>query len=160
MSILEELYASGGGDVILSTFEIFSSAFEPIIFVADYQDHVITTEDSRVLTAQQASIQIAEPKRDANGSHNIRFAIGGVRAESSNIVRRAIRAQAQVNLTYRRYLYSDLTAPAEEPYFLIVRKAQFYDDVIQVDAGLFDLIDLKYPREVYNSVNAPGLRYL
>ena len=161
MTVLSELYASGGTDVILHTIELFSGTWgEPIVLVQDYADHTITTEDARELVAQACGMDVALPKRDASGAQSLTFALDGVRSEATRLLRSAESAQEQVRLTYRCYLASDLSAPAEQPYYFIVRSFTAEASKIQVTAGLFDLIDLKWPREVYNSTNAPGLKYL
>lgn len=160
MSALAEVYAQGG-DVILHTVELTSDAWggAPIVLVRDYQDHTIITEDNRTLLARASGMDVALPKRDASGAQDIRFALDGVRPEATRLLRQAQDAGATVRLTYRCYLYSDLSEPAEQPYFMIVRRFTAQADHVEVTAGLFDMIDMRWPRELYNSVNTPGLKY-
>lgn len=160
MSVLAQVYAQGG-DVILHTIELSSDAWggEPIVLVRDYQDHEIMTEDDRILLAKASGMDVALPKRDASGAQDIKFALDGVRPEATRLLRQAQESQAKVNLTYRCYLYSDLSEPAEQPYFFIVRSFTAQADTVQITAGLFDLIDMRWPRKLYNSKTAPGLKY-
>lgn len=160
MSVLAEVYAQGG-DVILHTVELTSDAWggAPIVLVRDYQDHTIITEDNRTILARASGMDVALPKRDASGAQDIRFALDGVRPEATRLMRQAQKSQAIVNMTYRAYLYSDLSEPAEQPYYLIVRSFSAQADTVQVTAGLFDLIDMRWPRNLYNSINTPGLKY-
>lgn len=161
MSIIETVYAASSTDVILNTVEIFSPAWEDrIVLVQDYVDHEIITEDSRTLLAKNCGMAVALPKRDNSGAQNLVFAIDGVRSESRGLIRSTIRDQVPVYLTYRCYVLSDLSEPAETPYFYIIRSMQSQADHIELTAGLFDLIDMRWPRNVYNSINAPGLRYI
>lgn len=161
MSIIETVYAAGSTDVILNTVEIFSDAWDdPIVLVQDNSDHEIITEDERTLIAKQCGMAVALPKRDNTGAQNLTFAVDGARPEASGLIRSAIRDQVPVYLTYRCYLLSDLSEPAETPYYLVVRSMQAQADHIELTAGLFDLIDMRWPRNVYNSINAPGLRYI
>lgn len=159
MSILAQVYVEGG-DVILHTFEIWSDVWDGrIVLVKDYQNHVITTEDGRTLEAQMSGLAVALPKRDATGAQDITLAFDGVRPESTRLLRQANEAQATVYITYRSYLYSDLSEPAEPPYKLIVRRHIAQADHVEVVAGLFDLIDMRWPRQLYNSINTPGLKH-
>ena len=160
MSVLAQVYAQGG-DVILHTIELYSDAWsaDPIVLVRDYQDHGITTEDGRVLTAKASGMAVALPKRDASGAQDITFALDGVRPEATRLLRQAQDAGAEVRLTYRCYLYSDLSEPAEQPNYFIVRRFVAQADHIEVTAGLFDFIDMRWPRVLYDSNTAPALKY-
>ena len=161
MSVLAQVYAQGG-DVILHTIELSSEAWgdDPIVLVRDYQDHEIMTEDNRLLLAKASGMDVALPKRDASGAQDIRFALDGVRPEATRLLRQAQEAQETVKLTYRCYPYSDLSEPAEQPYFFIVRSFTAKADTVQITAGLFDIIDMRWPRKLYNSITAPGLKYV
>lgn len=157
--LLQQNYMTGG-DVQLIVIELWSKAWpDNIVLVADFVDHEITTEDNRILRAQPSGLSVSLPKRDATGAQNLTFALDGVRPEATRLLRQAEAMQAQVNLTLRVYLYSDLSEPAETPYHLIVRNFSAQADHVEVTAGLFDLIDMRWPRTLYNSVTAPCLKY-
>lgn len=159
MSVLEQVYVEGG-DLILHVIELNSIAWSaPIILVQDFVGHTFTTESDDAITAQPCGMAIALPKRDASGAQNLTFALDGVRPEATRKLRQAQDLQAQINLIYRCYLESDKTEPAEPPYNFIVRSFVAQWDRVEVTAGLFDLIDMRWPREVYNSVNTPCLKY-
>lgn len=161
MSILEQVYAGSKNDVILDVIELQSSAWpEPIVLVHDYQDHVITTEDGRTLTATGVAMSATMPKRDSSAAQDVRFVMDGVRAGASELVRAAQEQGSVINLTHRIYLYSDLSEPADEPRRYIVRALSAQANNIEVTAGLFDIIDMRWPRLVYNSNTAPCLKYI
>lgn len=159
MSVLEQVYAQGG-DVLLHTIELSSTAWsEPVVFVRDYQDHQITTEDNRTLTAIASGMAIALPKRDSTAAQDLTFGLDGVRPEATRLLRQSQNVQAKVSLTYRCYLYSDLTEPAEQPLHMVVRRFVAKADHVEVTAGLFDFIDMRWPRLLYDSNSAPCLRH-
>lgn len=161
MSILQELYAQGGDDVILHTVELSCDAWaEPIVLVRDFVDHVITTEYSRVLTAEASGMSVSLPKRDNTTAQRLTFALDGVRQRATMLLRQALAEQKAVRLTYRVYLSSNLGAPAEVPHHFEVHAIKTTANRVEVTAGLFDLIDMKWPRDVFNSENAPGLRFI
>src|SRR5690606_7323020 len=149
MSIIETVYAASSTDVILNTVEIFSPSWDaPIVLVQDYTDHEIITEDSRTLLAKQSGMAVALPNRDNTVAQNLTFAVDGVRSESRGLIRSTIRDQLPVYLTYRCYLLSDLSEPSETPYFYVVRSMQAQANHVELTAGLFDLIDMRWPRNV------------
>lgn len=161
MTVLSELYASSGDDVILQTLELNSEAFDaPLFLVRDYQDHIITTEDARTVTAVSCGMDIALPKRDSRGDQNLTFAIDNVRGEASKLMRDAKRENKPVYLTYRCYLSSNLSAPAERPYYFIVRNYRAVGATVEVTAGVFDLIGTAYPRKMYDANFSPAITYL
>lgn len=161
MSVLAQVYTQGG-DVILHTIELTSSAWPSggIVLVRDFQDHTITTEDGRVLLARASGMAVSLPKRDASGAQDITFALDGVRPEATRMVRAAQDAQAPVRVIYRCYLAGDLSEPAEPPLFMFARRYAARADHIEVTAGLFDLIDMRWPRMVYDSNTAPCLEFM
>ncbi|HHH9076232.1 TPA: DUF1833 family protein, partial [Pseudomonas aeruginosa] len=54
---------------------------------------------------------------------------------------------------------SDLTAPAERPYRMRVKGADFESLTVQVEAGYYDLINTAALRHIYNVSEFPGLKY-
>lgn len=161
MSILARLYAEGGNEVILNTLEITCAAWEePIVLVRDYVDHVITTENGRTLTAVASGMQVALPKRDASAAQKLTFAIDGVRSEATKLMRDAHNSGEIIQLTLRVYTSNDLTEPAETPITFSVDAIRIAGTRIDLTAALFDMIDMRWPREVFNSQTAPMIKYI
>ncbi len=63
-------------------------------------------------------------------------------------------------LTYREFLASDKTTPAQTPYRFVVRSGQMVGTSVQISAGFFDAINTAWPRDLYTSIFAPGIKYL
>ena len=161
MSILRELYAQGGDDVILHTLELTCTAWEePLVLVRDFADHDIVTEDGREIKAIATGMSIALPRRDNTAAQKLTFALDGVRQDATILLRQAISSQRKVTLTYRVYVSSNLAAPADRPFFFEVHGVKATADRVEITAGIFDFIDMKWPREVFDSRNAPGLRFM
>lgn len=161
MSILDELYANSGVDVILNTIELSCDAWaEPIVLVRDYVNHTIRTEDNRTLVALASGMDVSLPKRDNTGAQKLNFAIDGVNSQALSLVRSALVAQDVIHLTYRAYVSSNLNEPAETPYKFIVHSCIINRSQIDITAGMFDFIDYKWPRVVFNSETAPCLKYI
>lgn len=161
MTVLNELYASGGTDVIIPTLELACDAWaKPFVLCNGFVDIVITTEDGRVLQATATGMDVALPKRDATGAQNLRFALDNVRGEAVAAMRQALADESEIRLIYRAYVSSDLGGPAENPANFIVRQFVARGSAVEITAGYFDLIDMQYPRDVYTDSFAPGLKYM
>lgn len=157
--LLQQNYMTGG-DVQLTVIELWSEAWpDRIVLVADFVGHTVITEDGRTLEAQPSGLAVSIPKRDATGAQNLTLALDGVRPEATRLLRQAEAEQRQVNVTVRTYLHSDLSEPADQPYYLIMRSFSAKDNHVEITAGLFDLIDMRWPRMLYNSITAPCLKY-
>lgn len=160
-TILNQLRASGGTDVIIPVIELEADNMrESILICNGFEDITATLEGGQSRTAHATGMDVALPKKDASGAQNLRFAIANVRGQAVKLIRDAERDQMEIRLIYRAYLASDLGQPAENPLHMIARSVTIKGDTVDITAGFFDLIDTQFPRDVYTSEFAPGLKYL
>lgn len=156
MTILEQVYASAGPDVIIATIELDCSAWaEPIRICTGFEDQTLGGE---VYTA--AGVDVALPKKTNTGGQSLTFAIDNVAGIAQQRVDEALEAAAQITLTYRTFLASDKSAPAEAPYRFVVQSGRMQGSTLQVNAGFFDAINTRFPRDLYTLEFAPGIKYL
>ena len=155
-TILNELRASGGTDAIINTIELIAASWPEPIFLCDgFVDMMLGGR-----LARATGMAISLPKKDATGAQQLRFALENVRGEVSTLVRQSITDQETVRLIYRPFVSSDLINPADNPLHMIVKSVTIKGTTVDVTAGFFNLIDTQYPRRVYSSDFAPGLKYL
>ncbi|MCL7701543.1 DUF1833 domain-containing protein, partial [Klebsiella pneumoniae] len=64
------------------------------------------------------------------------------------------------SLTYRRYISTDLAAPAEVPYTLKIKSGSWTATEVQITAGYMNILDTAWPRNRYTLNNFPALRYM
>jgi hypothetical protein len=160
MTILERVFASGGTEVVIPTLEITCEAWAaPILLCNGYENHTCTTEDNRVLTFVASGIAVALPKKNTSGTQMLMFAIDNVTGEAQRLIDDALEARQRVYITFRHYLSSDLSAPAENPLRLVVREGEMEGGSLRVTAAFFDLINTAWPRRFYTPEFAPGLKY-
>ena len=160
MTILERVYASGG-DVIISTLELTCAAWaEPILLCNGFEDQSVLDETGRALTFLASGIAVSLPARTNSGAQNLTFAIDNVTGEAQQKIDAALEAGQTVSLIFRTYLASDLTAPAEAPYRMKVLGGTISGAQVQIQAGYFDLINVAWPRILYTTQFAPGLKHL
>lgn len=161
MSIIETVYASAPSDkVILPTLEILVPGEDPIRVVAAYEDLTATLETAETVTFQAGPFEYREPSKNTNGQQTLTFAIANVTGEAQRAVESALASDAEVPINYRVFLSTDLTAPAQLPYKMTLRGGTFEGMMVQVEAGYFDILNHRWPRNLYTADFAPGLRYL
>lgn len=159
MTILEEVFASGGTDIIIRTLELSSPGWPDSIRICNgFTDQVLITEDGRTLTFTGANIDITLPKKNNKGNQALAFAVDNTTGQAQQYADAALAARGRVTATYRTYLASNKTAPAEKPYVLTVQSDTIQGNVAQLQCGYFDLIGVAWPRRLYTLLEFPALR--
>ena len=102
---------------------------------------------------------MALPKRNTAGTQVLTFAIDNVTGQAQQLVDQALESGARIYLTFRHYLSSDKSAPAETPLRFVVRDGSMEGSTLQVNAAFYDAINTAWPRRFYTASFAPGLRY-
>jgi hypothetical protein len=160
MNPLEVAYASPGSEVLIPTIEISSAASETQLICAGFENQTCGTEDGRVVTFEATGLDISLPNKDNTGSQSVTFAIDGVLGIAQNLIIQAMEAEAVIRLTLRLYLSTDLSQPAQRPYYLVVRGGSIEGETVTVQGGYFSLIDINFNRDTYNANTAPCIKYL
>lgn len=162
MNPLNEYYCSGSSEVVaLHTLEIVSEGWpEPVLLCQGFEDQTCVTEDGRVLTFKASGFDIALPKSEGSARQELQFGLDNVSRAAQVLLSASIDAQAEVTLTRRLYLWPNLSAPAEAPSVMTVLSASFNASAAQIKAGLLDLLNLAWPRVVYDLGFAPGIRFI
>lgn len=148
-------------DEIIRTLEITSPAWpDPVLICTGFEDQTVVTEDGRTLTFIGANIDIALAAKNNKGNQTLAFAVDNTTGEVSRRIDAAMEANARVTATYRTYLNTNLSAPAEAPYYLTVLSGTLQGNEAQLQTGFFNMIGVAWPRAVYNVNEYPGLRYI
>lgn len=159
MTILDRLYASSGSEVIIETLQI-NIGSTVHFFCKGYEDITATVENGDVLTFSAASIDIALPARNSDGTQDLQFAISNIDGEVSTAIRKALENLEIGSLTYRQYVSTDLSAPATVPYTLAIKSGSWTAIQAQITAGYMNVLDTAWPRFRYTLNEFPGLRYM
>ena len=161
MSIIETVYASAPSEyVILPTLEILVPGTDPIRVVAAFEDLTATLETGETVTFKAGPFEHKEPSKDTSGNQTLIFSIANVAGEAQEAVEAALEADAEVPISYRVFLSTDLTAPAKTPFKMTLRGGTFEGLMVQIEAGYFDLLNTQWPRKRYVAADFPGLRYI
>lgn len=162
-AILAEVNAGANErlDAIIRTLELTCAAWDEPVFICNgFEDVTAVTEDSRTVTFIGANIDIALAAKNNKGNQTLAFAVDNTTGEVSKRVDQAIEANARVTAIYRTYLNTNLSAPAEKPYVLAVLGGTLQGQEAQIETGFFNMIGVAWPRALYTTSFAPGLRYL
>lgn len=161
MNPLDILRSSGGTDVEIPTIELSSSAWADSLYLcAGFFDQTFTLETGDAVLFQASGLDAALPKKDNQGTQVLGVAIDNVRGEAQRRLDAAKSAGAKVFITYRLYLESDPSAPAERPMTLEVLSFSAEGPTVELQGGYFNLVGSAWPRFRYTSDFSPGIKYI
>ena len=162
-AILAEVNAGAneGTDCIIRTLELVCAVWgKPVFICTGFEDVIATDENGRVITFTGANIDIALAAKNNKGNQTLAFAVDNTTGEASRLIDEAIEAVARVIAIYRTYLNTNLSAPAEKPYTLTLLSGSVQGVQAQLDTGFYNMIGVAWPRVLYTTTFAPGLRYI
>lgn len=157
MTILATVYASApASEVLVPTIELSSAGWDaPIRICTGFEDR-----ETSAGTFVASGLDVALPARDTRGTQSLIFAIDNVTGVAQRLINQSLESGAEIVLTYRLYLDSDLSSPAEQPKVFSVIEATFIPTgTVQITASYKDLIGRTWPRLRYTADFAPGLKY-
>ncbi|MGA8121333.1 DUF1833 family protein [Rouxiella badensis] len=159
MNLLNRIYASGGSEVLIQTLEI--NVGDNIYRLTNGWDNITAKlEDSSEVEFTASGCDIALPARNADGTQDLKFAIGNIDGEVSQAIRNSLDNLESATLTYRCYLDTDLSAPAKPPFTLDVKSGYWTATEVQITAGYMNILDTAWPRHRYTLPDYPGLRHM
>ncbi|EHT5196752.1 DUF1833 family protein [Escherichia coli] len=158
-AVLNRLYASGGDEVIRDTLQITVGG-QSYWLTRGWDDITVTLETGGKATFTGSAIDVALPARNADGTQDLKFAISNIDGIVSTAIRNALDNLSNASLTFRRYVSTDLSAPASPPFTLAIKEGSWTATEVQITAGYMNILDTSWPRYRYTLTDFPGLRYL
>lgn len=158
-SVLNRLYASGGNEVIIDTLQITVGG-QSYWLTRGWDDITVTLETGSKATFTGSAIDVALPARNVDGTQDLKFAISNIEGVVSSAIRNALDNLSNATLTFRRYISTDLSAPASPPFTLAIKEGYWTATQVQITAGYMNVLDTSWPRYRYTLPVFPGLRYL
>ncbi|HHD7491099.1 TPA: DUF1833 family protein [Klebsiella oxytoca] len=159
MTILERLYASSGSEVIHDTLQI-TAGDESYWITPGWDNITVTLENGQQATFEGCAVEIALPARNADGTQDLKFSLSNIDGVVSGAIDKILDEMKSATLTYRRYISSDLSAPAAAPYTLGVKSGSWTASAVQLTAGYMNILKTAWPRLRFNLAEHPGLRYM
>lgn len=158
-SVLNRLYASSGEEVILDTLQI-NVGGQSYWLTRGWDDITVILETGAQATFTGSAIDVALPARNSDGTQDLKFAISNIDGVVSTAIRNALDNLSNASLTFRRYISTDLSAPASPPFTLTIKEGSWTATEVQITAGYMNILDTAWPRFRYTLPLFPGLRYL
>ncbi len=161
----EEAMASApDGVVMLHTLEFRHSSFaQPLRVVLDYADATVTLEADAPADPGASvlfvgyNFQVTLPPIEEAATPEMSVAIANVSREIlRNLLVAAVEPEA-VEVTYRLYLSTVLTAPQMDPFHVAIRSAHATVMAVEIKAGFGDDANKRFPNETYTARRFPGL---
>lgn len=163
---IKEAYAAAPADVVtLHTLEFRHPAFsQPLRVVLDHADHTCTLEADAPANPSEAvlfvgyTFDIVLPEVTDSAAPEVVITIDNVSTEIEDNINAALATTDKVEVTYRPYLSTDLSAPAMNPP-LTLTITQISADQFQLTARaqLGDYANKAFPGENYTATRFPGL---
>jgi len=158
---LDILRASGGTDVEIPTIELSSTAWVDSLYLcAGFEDRAFILETGATVLFVATGLDATLPKKSNDASQVLGVAIDNVRGEAQRRLDAAKAISARVVMTYRLYLDSDPSSPAERPMVMDVLSFSAKGPTIELQGGYFSLINSSWPRFRYTTDFSPGIKYL
>jgi hypothetical protein len=111
-------------EVIIDTLQITVGG-QDYWLTRGWDDITVTLESGQPATFLGSAIDIALPARNADGTQDLKFAISNIDGVVSTAIRNALDNLNNASLTFRRYVSSDLSAPAAPPYTLAIKNGSW-----------------------------------
>ncbi|HIF5850962.1 TPA: DUF1833 family protein [Vibrio parahaemolyticus] len=154
---LKQYHASAGPDDKLITLQLTSTAFVTRYLVSAFKDVTAALEDTTLVTFEAYGLSVNLPKSASGAEMELQFGLDNVTGEARQMIEAARQAGADVYITLREYMASDLTAPASKPIKFKATKAATTRTNCSVSAGIGYLSNSAWPRPRFTVEYAPGL---
>lgn len=161
MSVIAEIYASNpAGSLIIPAIRIEISGQPVIRICSGFEDQMLGVNG--VLQLHEAgSLSATLPAKNTSGSQTLSFGVGGVNALVQQYFDLAQESGEPVKITFTEYLESDKMTPMRKPYVMdLLGGVLEANGQAQLSAGFFDVLNLRWSRELYTAETAPGIKYL
>lgn len=163
---LEEAYASAPSDVvILHTLEFRHESFTtPLRVVLDHEVLNATLEADAPVDAGEVVVFVPYafrfrlPDVSTSGMPEIEIEIDNVASEIVASLDQAAQSTSLIEITYRPYLSTDLTAPQmDPPLTLVLHDVEADVFAVRGRASFGDYGNRRFPGQLYDAERFPGL---
>lgn len=159
MTVLNQLYASGGDKIIHDTLTITDGVATHYL-TNGWDDITARLETGEWVTFIACGMALALPAKNADGTQDLQFALSNITGEISAYIQEVLKDKRRSELVYRAYIDDDLEAPSEAPFRFEIKSGQWTATQVDITAGYFNLLETGWPRRVYNLIDFPMLRYI
>lgn len=158
---LIKVYASApGGRRYIETLEFSHPLFSQAHFLAaDYTVWNFLLEDGSPQQFEAVPFTVKLPDSTTSGNQSLQFAVGNVgRLLADELEAAIMNPRTPIKCVYRVYLDIPNTAPQNDPVLsLSVTSVNVTDQTVSAEATHVDVLNRRFPFEVYTTSMFPGL---
>lgn len=157
---IKEAYAScPTGKVVYDTLEIRQTGVQPAIYLVKGQSALTAfDEDGNERVFFPSGFVFSLPPENEEGFRSLNVSIDNIGRAVSDFVNLAKSEKVPVEMIYRPYLSDNLTAPAMvPPLILYLKDVQVTAAQVTGRATFFDIVNKKFPSELYTRARFPAL---
>lgn len=157
---IKEAYALAPASVShIHSIELRHEAMDESLFlVQGYLNRELTLEDASVETFVAMPFDLTLPKTDDGGTQELTLTVDDVDGRASAFCEAAMAFPAPVEIYYRPYLSTDLTAPQMNPPLrLFLLNVTITAGKVSGRAVPVDFVNISFPSEKYNRREFPAL---
>lgn len=151
---LQRAYASAPADTILLTTIEFEGY--DLRFVQNYEDMPFGG-----VLYEACAMSVTLPNKSTSLNQTLRISFGAVDDRAQAVVD-AVRESGQpLVMLCKEWFATNPNYPTKKPVRMQVLGGGFDDTqgILQVEASYFDVLNSKWPREIYTVHNAPGMKW-
>lgn len=158
-AIKEAYTVCPSGELALDTLEVINPVDGSSKYlVSDYTDHTFRLEDGRDQLFTACGFRMQLPAAGDNGVQQLDIAMDDINQELSDFLTAAKEARKEIPLIYRPYLLSDpTTSQLNPPLRLFLKDVSVTPQQVQGAASFMDIINKKFPTEIYTRARFPSL---
>ena len=163
---IKEAYAvAPANDIIFYTVELRHTAFTaPIRLVLNNEDIQATLEatapenPSELVDFIHMQFRLGKPELDDTSSPQLTLEIDNVSTEIEENIALAIESTSPVEVTYREFLFSDLSGPQNDPpLHMEVSTIKATDSVVSAVCSFGSFANRRFPNQLYTVERFPQL---
>lgn len=157
---IKEAYAVAPAQkIIYDTLEIRQTGVQDPVYLVKAKLPITATDENGVdKTYEPSGFIFSLPPSNEEGFRSLNIAIDNVGRRVSDFVEAAKSEKIPVEVIYRPYMSDDLTQPQMiPPLVLYLKDIQVTPFQVTGRATFMDIINKKFPNELYNRDRFPGL---
>lgn len=158
-AIKEAFVLAPASKVIYDTLEIRQNGVQDSVFIVKARQSIqATDENGTVRTFLPVGFQFTLPSEDEDGFRSLSISIDNIGRSISDFIEAAKSEKVPVEIIYRPYLSDDLSQPQmDPPLILYLKDIQVTAAQVVGKATFMDLVNKKFPNELYTRARFPSL---
>jgi hypothetical protein len=157
---IKEAFALAPANVVTyHTLQIRQIGVQASIFLVQSRRSIIAAdENGDYHTFEPVGFQFSLPASNAEGFTSLNIVIDNIGRRVTQFIESATSAVQVVEVLYRPYLSTDLSQPQmSAPILLFLKDVEVNDLQVTGRATFMDLVNKKFPLELYNRETFPAL---